>query len=495
MYITRIARILDANGNYFLADKLDKYAQQGVMNLDKIIPNAEQSILNWIKGYMKDGDLPNADPQYRGQYYFDELPIPNWLSPYVKNIVWNTKQFGAAYYDPSNKTLGLPKSVGKNNINQIFIAILHELRHSVDPRFSNKKYMSNDFKKYYNPWLIKELLNFDFDGNPQSYEEFLSDRLKEYLRENYKNINENEINPSELEKIKSNINKSYTKEDYDKAVFALKNNIDLHSSMPIEHSSKLGDLKFLLNKNNLDAIKAKYFKDLSNQEWQNYLSKSLLNINSKEFEYISSLLSENNGYEFSKTVKNANNAKWFDQYKKLVSNSILAYSDENNRQSFFIKAAKLESLVAKNPRAWNKFINSNIATRILSSKVSILFKNLGANSKALSESLKSLNLNSPYWALIEPVLEFALYQFGLLLENPSGYSLETPEQKMIRDLNARINEILADNKIQDKRGYFIKNYGSYLKTLGTMERNELLGKFPAMGFNNFMNIGRNIGQK
>jgi hypothetical protein len=97
--------------------------------------------------------------------------------------------------------------------------------------------------------------------------------------------------------------------------------------------------------------------------------------------------------------------------------------------------------------------------------------------------------------LIEPVLEFALYQFGLLLENPSGYSLETPEQKMTRDLNARINEILADNKIQDKRGYFIKNYGSYLKTLGTMERNELLGKFPAIGFNNFMNIGRNIGQK
>ena len=176
--------------------------------------------------------------------------------------------------------------------------------------------MSNDLEKYYNPWLIKELISFNFDGKPQSYEEFLSDRLKDYLRENYKNINENEINPTELEKIRNNLRKWYTKEDFDKAVFAFKNNIDLHSSMPLEHSSKLGDLKFLLNKNNLDAIKAKYFKDLSNQEWQNYLSKSLLNINSKEFEYISSLLSENTGYEFSKTVKSANNSKWFDQYKK-----------------------------------------------------------------------------------------------------------------------------------------------------------------------------------
>jgi hypothetical protein len=495
MYITRIARILDARGNYLLADKLDKYAQQGVMNLDKIIPNAEQSILNWIKGYMKDGDLPDADPQYRGQYYFDELPIPNWLNPFVKNIVWNTKDFGAAYYEPNNKTLGLPKSVGKNNINQIFIAILHELRHSVDPRFSNKKYMSNDFKKYYNPWLIKELLSFNFDGNPQSYEEFLSDRFKDYLRENYKNINENDINPTELEKIKNNLRRRYTKEDFDKAVFAFKNNIDLHSSMPIEHSSKLGDLKFLLNKNNLDAIKAKYFKDLSNQEWQNYLSKSLLNINSEEFEYISSLLSENTGYEFSKTVKSANNSKWFDQYKKLVSNSILAYSDQNNRQSFFTKAAQLESLVAKNPRAWNKFINSNVATRILSSKVSILFKNLGANSKALSESLKGLNLNSPYWALIEPALEFSLYQFGLFMENPSTYNFESPEQNMKRDLSTRINEIIANNKITNKREYFLKYYGSSLKQLGSLEQNELLGKFPVIGFNQFMNIGRNIRQK
>jgi hypothetical protein len=36
MNLLKVSRILDANGNYLLADKLDKYAQQGVMNLDRI---------------------------------------------------------------------------------------------------------------------------------------------------------------------------------------------------------------------------------------------------------------------------------------------------------------------------------------------------------------------------------------------------------------------------------------------------------------------------
>ncbi len=124
-----------------------------------------------------------------------------------------------------------------------------------------------------------------------------------------------------------------------------------------------------------------------------------------------------------------------------------------------------------------------------------ILKNLGTGSKSLSESLRGVNFNSPYWQLLEPALEFGLYQFGLYLENPSAYTLETPEQKTIKDLNAKINEIIANPKITDKRGYFIKNYGSYLKTLGSMEQNELLGKFPVMNFGSFMNIGKNIGQK
>ncbi len=163
-----------------------------------------------------------------------------------------------------------------------------------------------------------------------------------------------------------------------------------------------------------------------------------------------------------------------------------------NRSAFFAKAAQIEQLVAKNPDAWSKFINNPFVSRMINKDVLGMFKNLGTNSKALSQSLKGINLQSPLWALLEPALEFGLYQFGLYLENPSGYSLETDEQKTTKYLKAKIDEILADNKISDKKGYFMKYYGSTLKTLGTMEQNELLSKFPAMPFNQFMNVGKNL---
>ena len=166
-----------------------------------------------------------------------------------------------------------------------------------------------------------------------------------------------------------------------------------------------------------------------------------------------------------------------------------------SRSSFFSKAAQIESLAEQNHKAWNKFINSNFAMKMISNKLLNAFKTIGTNSKALSQSLRQMPPQSPLWALLEPALEFGLYQFGLYLENPNGYSLETPEKSIIRQLNARINEIIADPKIRDKRKYFIDNYGSYLKILGSMEKNELLSKFPVMSYDRFLNIGRNIGQK
>lgn len=185
---------------------------------------------------------------------------------------------------------------------------------------------------------------------------------------------------------------------------------------------------------------------------------------------------------------------------EILVNSLLADESKvnqvnQNKNAFFAKAVQIEQLAVKNPKAWERFINSNFAMRMISSRIYNLFKGLGSGSKSLSQSLKGLNMNSPYWALLEPALEFGLYQFGLFLENPSALSLETPEQKTIKDLNARIDTIIADPKITDKRGYFLSNFGSYLKTLGSMEQNSLLSKFPVMGFDKFQNIGRNIGQK
>ena len=200
------------------------------------------------------------------------------------------------------------------------------------------------------------------------------------------------------------------------------------------------------------------------------------------------------------------NPKLFKQLAKkyflpeILINSLLAdegrvNQTNSNKQAFFIKAAQIEQLAAKNPSAWSKFINSNFAMRVIDNKIYNLFKGIGSGSKSLSQSMKSWNMQSPYWMLVEPALEFGLYQFGLYLENPNGYSLETDEQKTIKYIKTKIDEILADNKISDKKGYFMKYYGSTLKTLGTMEQNDLLSKFPVMPFNQFMNIGKNIGQK
>ena len=302
---------------------------------------------------------------------------------------------------------------------------------------------------------------------------------------------------------------------------------------PIEHSSQLGDIARLLSKDNLDAVRD-YIKrtqgtNLNDIQLRAHL-KNGLNPNSRDFEAYSQILQQVSGNEassLSDIVKSIKDPKWQEQYLKQVSNAVSVYNKDNrflglvrkenriqpgvksnpkfnlednanamkSRAAFFSKAAQLESLAESNPRAWNKFINSTFATRMISTKLYNVFKNIGTGSKSLSGSLKNLNMNSPYWALLEPALEFGLYQFGLYLENPKAYSLETPEQKTIKDLSARINEIIADPKIRNKREYFIQNYGSYLKTLGSMEQNELLSKFPVMGFSNFMNIGRNIGQR
>ena len=220
----------------------------------------------------------------------------------------------------------------------------------------------------------------------------------------------------------------------------------------------------------------------------------------QEFEAIDDRKTANGGPAYSL------NPRLFKQLAKkyflpeILVNSLLADEGKvnqvnQNKNAFFTKASQIEQLAVKNPKAWERFINSNFAMRMISSRIYNLFKGLGSGSKSLSQSLKGLNMNSPYWALIGPALEFGLYQFGLYLENPNGFNLGTPEQTTISQLNAKITQILADNKIPDKKGYFMQNYGSSLKTLGTMEQSQLLNKFPVMSLNQGLNIMKNIGQK
>ena len=76
MNLLKIARILDANGNYLLADKLDKYAQQGVMNLDRIFKGAEQEITSWLRDMTT--LLPSGPGELDGGYFeFENVEIFN----------------------------------------------------------------------------------------------------------------------------------------------------------------------------------------------------------------------------------------------------------------------------------------------------------------------------------------------------------------------------------------------------------------------------------
>lgn len=536
MNLLKIARILDVNGNYLLADKLDKYAQQGVMNLDqRLIQNAEQYIMNWISSSIIDGDLPNADPQFKGQYFLGDLEVPNWLSPYVKSIDHNVNVGANGGYNASTKTLSIPKTIPKQQLLNFIKTMVHEIRHSIDPRNQNTRYMDFITNNFTRPSNVAMLIATDFEKTNiiPNYEQFVLNRLKDYLvsqNQLMEVVSDNEL----FQKYLADYKKVYDVNIFNKAMDSIKTNKNLYLNNPLEHSSQMGDVKALLSKENLDGvrefIKKNQGDNVSDLKLRSLL-KNGLNPKSRNFEAFSQILEQVSGSQsatLSQIVKGIQDPKWQEQYLKQVSNAVSVYDTDRNgfkglvrkenrlqpgvksnpkfnlqdnakaiksREAFFGKVAQIEALAEQNPRAWNKFISSNFAMKMINGKIYNLFKGIGSGSKSLSQSIRGLNMNSPLWALLEPALEFGLYQFGLFLENPSAYNLETPEQKTIRDLNARINDILADNKIQDKRGYFIKNYGSYLKTLGTMEQNGLLSKFPAMGFNQFMNIGRNIGQK
>ena len=510
-------------------------AQQGVMNLDRIVRGAEEAITSWLRSSILDGDLPNADPQFKGQYFLGDLEVPNWLSPYVKSIDHNVNVGANGGYNASTKTLSIPKTIPKQELLNFIKTMVHEIRHSIDPRNQNTKYMDHITNNFTRPSNVAMLVATDFEKTNiiPNYEQFVLNRLKDYL------ISQNQLmevvsNNELFQKYLADYKKVYDVNIFNKAIESIKTNKNLYLNNPLEHSSLMGDIKALLSKENLDKvrefIKKNQGDNLSDLQIRLML-KNGLNPNNRDFEAYSNILEQVSGSKsatLSQIVKGIQDPKWQEQYLKQVSNAVSVYNTDGNRfkglvrkenlvqpgvksnpkfnlqdnpkaiqtrAAFFSKAAQIEALAEKNPKAWSRFINSNFAMRMINNKILNLFKGIGSGSKSLSQSVKGLNMNSPYWALLEPALEFGLYQFGLFLENPNGFNLGTQEQNTLTQLNAKITEILADNKITDKKNYFMQNYGSALKTLGTMEQNGLLGKFPVMGFNQFQNIGRNIGQK
>jgi hypothetical protein len=110
---------------------------------------------------------------------------------------------------------------------------------------------------------------------------------------------------------------------------------------------------------------------------------------------------------------------------------------------------------------------------------------------------ENFNFQDPRWQLLEPVVELLLNELIKYMENPQQYktNLQTDEQRIIKQLNEEIDKIINDKTIKDKKAYFLEHWSDSLKKLGTLEQNELLGKFPATSFDQGINIMKNIGQK
>jgi hypothetical protein len=141
-----------------------------------------------------------------------------------------------------------------------------------------------------------------------------------------------------------------------------------------------------------------------------------------------------------------------------------------------ITIEELFKLVQNKPDRWEQFNNISKDPKLNLDAIKKLLKELsgkmGKGSIALSQAVKGLNLNSPYWQLAEPALEIVLNEFGKYIENPSAYSIENKYDYV----NKKIDDILSDKSISNKYKYFIDNYSSYKKLMDSVDWNRLIAK-------------------
>ena len=491
-------------------------AQLGILNLDKhLFQGAEQAIINWVKNdVLLDGDLIKDSPELKGKYVWNDNEVPSFLKYIVKGIDHNTTPSRGGIFNTDTRFLSVPKTIDKKTLDIFLNRVLHEIRHAVDPRFNNPKYLEMYTRTQQPVIIYRNILDHLEKTNTviNGYNEYLFSLLLKHH-----SADELMKDPTKFMKIMESLKKVITESDFNKAKEAFLSGHNLQLDNPVEHPTQLGDVKGLLNKKYLDLVRKKYYPKINDIGWREFLKRTLTNVGSVNFEKLSKYVDEvsfNDGLSFSYIVKNMKDKNWQQKYLSQVAQIINQYESANplsglvrkenlvnisnpnagkNLSSFLSKARQLESMAENNPKTWSRFINFPMVSKMIPKNLSGIFKNLGTGSKSLSESLRGVNFNSPYWQLLEPALEFGLYQFGLYLENPSAY--KTPEQRTINYLKAVIDSIKSNKDIKNKRAYFIKNYGSSLKTLGSMERNDLLDNFNTRSFDEWMEIAKNLGVK
>ena len=182
-------------------------------------------------------------------------------------------------------------------------------------------------------------------------------------------------------------------------------------------------------------------------------------------------------------------------------------------------ARDLTNLIEEHPEQWKSFTD-------------MMKNNPKLNIRQLTEALKKFRIGMglgmkgvvappgtrpPSGIIVGDLalagLDYALFQFGDYLEEPSKFVRDLTNATTMPDnelLTFVVDELLKDSKVSNKLDYFVKHYNERLKTLSKPEQETLLKKLgfqlPAykvhpgsnksdMKFDKFMEIGKNLGIK
>lgn len=433
--------------------------------------------------------------------YLDYSPLSTYVNG-IENISEIHKQFpehkdANGLFVPKTKEVFIPKVYNTSNYENF----LHEVVHSIDPVIRGtsinlkKLEAKDDFRPYFNQnqerlafmenlhgfysdEKLKKVLDIFYIKDKKKYptqelatKVFIND-LKNYMQNPQQSIL---LQPTRFHSYMVAVNEGMHTPDF----------LLLQSYKPLNSQ----EVKTIFGNKNPESIEGR-------EIYRKYLRDNPERTEARDIQYYNQL---------KKFFTNV----YLKTENKILPNKILPNKIFPNSKSVLVRPFQTSQTISSDAaKSWlaklfSKTERVPVETAlqyvdIITFKRRDLLNNFISTLRTLNIVLdESFNLQDPRWQLLEPIVELILNELIKYLENPQQYKtdLQTDEQKIIKQLNNEIINIINDKTIKDKKAYFLKHWSDSLKKLGTLEQNELLGKFPAMAFDKFMNIGQNIGQQ
>lgn len=470
-----------------------KQAQQGRLNLDtqtgvenfreelkaligKSLIKHKYNPLLFVVDFKKLNSLLQASPLSRFVDVIGDIRILHKVDPSQKNV--------RGQWDSFSKQILIPAVYNSDN----YTTFLHEVVHSIDPVGRSKKLNMKELeaKDMTRPYYNQRSERLSFFENLHTFysEEKLNKVLEIFYIKNKKKYPTKEIaikafmedfknymqNPEESIVLQTSRFHSY--------MVAANNGDDTISSLIMNSHKPLSnnEITSILGNLNPQSLKGR-------EKYREYLRTHPERLEARDTQYYKQL------QKFFSNVYANTAKKIMPGYSAPVS-SFDATKSIITSKNWLIKLwAKTDSVPESVAQYWVDY---------LVFKRKDLFNKFISTLRTLNIVLdENFNFQDPRWQLLEPIVELMLNELIKYLENPQQYktNLQTDEQRIIKQLNEEIDKIIDDKKIKDKKAYFLKHWSDSLKKLGTLEQNELLGKFPATSFDQGVNIMKNIGQK